>query len=422
MPGNWQLQGFNDIPIYTNVVYPFPPDPPFVPAANPTGCYRRTFTLEPAWLERSIYLSFEAVDSAFYVWVNGQEVGYSQDSRLPAEFDITPFVRAGENTLAVQVMRWSDGSYLEDQDMWLLSGIQRDVILYTKPKVSVQDFIVHTELDNRYEDATLHIKAQLSSTEVPSEYTVEAMLYDHADQPIFEAPLSTRFSDRTLYRPGKKGWAVVSQVIPNPHKWTAETPYLYTLVLTLRDKEGKALDFESCRVGFRQVEIKDGLILLNGQRLVLRGVNRHEHHPERGRALTEHDMRTEIELMKQFNLDGATDKRRWEVIEESFNFEKRRIAETSKQQAILSADLSVKVLQLVKECSDETNKLSRLTVPVIASARAELEMPIDEQAYAEVIEQSIKKTQANMEAFMENIRSLSTAQRGPSADPEKPGG
>ena len=129
-----------------------------------------------------------------------------------------------------------------------------------------------------------------------------------------------------------------------------------------------------------------------------------------------------LELMKQFNLDGATDKRRWEVIEESFNFEQRRIAETSKQQAILSADLSVKVLQLVKECSDETNKLSRLTVPVIASARAELEMPIDEQAYAEVIEQSIKKTQANMEAFMENIRSLSTAQRGPSADPEKPGG
>ncbi len=304
VPGNWQLQGFNDIPIYTNVVYPFPPNPPYVPKENPTGCYHHTFELDPSWLERTVVLDFESVDSAFYVWVNGQEVGYSQDSRLPAEFDVTPFVRAGRNTIAVQVMRYSDGSYLEDQDMWLLSGIQRDVILYNKPRICLEDFSVRTLLDNRYEDASLSIDAQITTTPGLNAYFIEAMLYDAQGQQVFSAPITARFSDRTLHQTGiKTGHAVISQPVANPHKWTAETPYLYRLVLTLKDPQGKALDFESCRVGFRQVEIKDGIILLNGKRLVLRGVDRHEHHPERGRALTEDDMRAEIILMKQLNFN-----------------------------------------------------------------------------------------------------------------------
>ena len=306
VPGNWQLQGVDDIPIYTNVVYPFPPDPPFVPEANPTGCYRHSFTLDPAWLERKVFLLFEAVDSAFYLWVNGREVGYSQDSRLPAEFDVTSFVQPGENTIAVQVMRYCDGSYLEDQDMWLLSGIQRDVILYSKPKVSIQDYFVHTELDNRYKDAILHIEVQLSSIPVPSENTFEAKLYDPGGVPVFENPVSAQFNDRVLHQTGiKRGWAVLSQPVSNPEKWTAETPNLYKLVIALVDEWGEAIDYESCQVGFRQVEIKDSLILLNGVRLVLRGVNRHEHHPERGRALTEDDMRAEIELMKRFNFNAV---------------------------------------------------------------------------------------------------------------------
>jgi beta-galactosidase len=306
VPGNWQLQGFDDIPIYTNVAYPFPPNPPFVPEANPTGCYRHAFTIDPAWLGRSIYLVFESVDSAFYLWVNGQEVGYSQDSRLPAEFDVTPYVHAGQNTLAVQVMRYCDGSYLEDQDMWLLSGIQRDVILYSKPKVSLQDYVVRTKLDNRYEDAVLHIEAQITRLLVPSTYSVEVMLYDAEGMAVFSKPVIAQFNDRMLHQTGiKMGWAVISQPVTNPKKWTAETPYLYRLVLTLRDPQGTAVDFESCRVGFRQVEIKDSVILLNGKRLVLRGVDRHEHHPERGRALTEEDMRTEIKLMKQFNFNAV---------------------------------------------------------------------------------------------------------------------
>jgi beta-galactosidase len=304
VPGNWQLQGFDDIPIYTNVVYPFPPNPPYVPKENPTGCYRQEFAVDPSWLGRNIYLLFESVDSAFYLWVNGQEVGYSQDSRLPAEFDITPYVRAGQNTLAVQVMRYSDGSYLEDQDMWLLSGIQRDVILYNKPRVSLEDFTVRTGLDNRYEDATLHIEAQITNVPGLSAYSVEAMLYDAEGKSLFTDTLSAHFSDRVLHQRGiKTGWAVISRPVETPHKWTAETPYLYRLVLTLKDPQGQAVDVESCRVGFRQVEIKDGIILLNGKRLVLRGVDRHEHHPERGRALTEDDMRSEIKLMKQFNFN-----------------------------------------------------------------------------------------------------------------------
>jgi beta-galactosidase len=306
VPGNWQLQDFDDIPIYTNVAYPFPPNPPFVPKENPTGCYRRTFSLDPAWQERRIYLVFESVDSAFYLWVNGQEVGYSQDSRLPAEFDVTPYVRTGLNTLAVQVMRYCDGSYLEDQDMWLLSGIQRDVILYSTPQVSIQDYVVRTELDSCYQDAILHIEAQITQLPVPSAYSVEAMLYNADGKPVFTEPVTARFNDRVFHQRGiKLGWADISLQVPYPEKWTAETPNLYRLVLILRDSLGAAIVYESCKVGFRQVEIKDGIILLNGKRLVLRGVDRHEHHPERGRALTEEDMRTEIKLMKQFNFNAV---------------------------------------------------------------------------------------------------------------------
>lgn len=306
VPGNWQLQGFDDKPIYTNVAYPFTPNPPFVPAANPTGCYRSAFTIDPVWAGRDVFLLFESVDSAFYLWVNGKKVGYSQDSRLPAEFDITPYVQAGENTLAVQVMRYSDGSYLEDQDMWLLSGIQRDVILYSRPKVCIQDFTVRTRFDERYQDATLSIEAFISKVADRAAYRVEAMLYDRAGQPVFAAPASATVGQDTGYMvtpETKTACAMITQSVACPEKWTAEIPNLYRLVLTLIDPAGQAVSFESCQVGFRQIEIKNGMMVLNGKRLVLRGVDRHEHHPERGRALTEEDMRREIRLMKQLNFN-----------------------------------------------------------------------------------------------------------------------
>lgn len=308
VPGNWQLQGFDDKPLYINMHYPFEPDPPYVPAANPTGCYRTTFVFEPGWAGRDILLLFESVDSAFYAWINGQRVGYSQDSRLPAEFDITPYVNQGVNTLVVQVMRYSDGTYLECQDMWRMSGIQRDVIIYSKPHICLEDFTIRTLFDEQYTDATLYVEARITRNPEMSDYQVEAMLYDATGGPALTEPMKASVSGRTsdsIRPPDKTACAIMQQIVHQPCQWTAETPYLYLLVLTLKDSQGAAIDFESCRVGFREIEIKGGTLLLNGKRLVIRGVNRHEHHPERGRAVTEEDMRRDIILMKQLNFNAV---------------------------------------------------------------------------------------------------------------------
>lgn len=308
VPGNWQIQGYPDNPIYANVHYTFEPNPPFVPDANPTGCYRTTFEVPADWDGRRIFLLFEAVDSNCTVWVNGQEVGYSQDSRLPAEFEITPFVTSGSNTLAVMVMRYCDGSYLECQDMWRMSGIQRDVILYSKPRVGIEDFAVRTLLDGSYENATLWAEAEITRNDDLIQYTVEFALYDADGTPVFDAPISAPVKGYTAWsqNPSQRtACARIEQPVTAPHLWTAETPYLYRLVITLKDPQGKAVDFESCRVGFRQVDIRDGMLLINGKRLVIRGVDRHEHHPFRGRALTEQDMLSEILLMKQLNFNAV---------------------------------------------------------------------------------------------------------------------
>jgi beta-galactosidase len=306
VPGNWQLQGYDDLPIYANVHYPFPADPPRVPADNPTGCYRTTFTIDRSWARRRTFLCLESVDSACYVWVNGVEVGYSQGSRLPAEFEVTPYVRPGENTLAVQVMRYSDGSYLEDQDMWRLSGIQRDVILYSKPQVYLRDYQVRTCLDDAFEDAVLEIEACIPRVSEMGDYRVEAMLYDAQGVPVFpqavSSPVCVAMGERG---PARTACARVERPVVRPRQWSAETPYLYRLVLTLRNGQGEAIDHESCQVGFRQVEIRDGVVCLNGKRLVVRGVDRHEHHPQRGRALTREDMVRDIVLMKQLNFNAV---------------------------------------------------------------------------------------------------------------------
>ena len=308
VPSNWQLFDYPDRPIYTNTVYPIPAHPPFVPEQNPTGCYRRSFTLPAHWTGRDIFLLFEAVDSACYVWVNGVEVGYSQDSRLPAEFNITPYLHAGDNTVAVQVMRYCDGTYLEDQDYWQMSGIQRDVVLFAKPSAHLRHFTVRTTFDAHYCDATLAVVANINDVDAMETYHVEAMLYDADGKPVFAAPCSAAFSNRTPMYDGKGAefaCAKFEQPVAQPRQWSAETPYLYTLVLTLCDADGRAIDHESCCVGFRQIEIRDRLVLVNGKRLIVRGVDRHEHHPERGRALTDDDMRREIIQMKRLNFNAV---------------------------------------------------------------------------------------------------------------------
>jgi len=304
VPSSWQMMGY-DKPIYTNVRYPFPADPPHVPHDdNPTGLYRREFVIPDAWKERQIFIVFDGVDSAFYIWVNGEMVGYSQDSRLPAEFDITPYVRSGGNMLAVQVLRWSDGSYLEDQDMWRMSGIYRDVYLFSTPKVHIRDFYVRTELDADYNDAVLELRTKIRnySGDRLGGYSLDINLINEDGRPAIERPLKHAVK---VIRAGDEIFLYTEQQVRGPLKWSAENPHLYSLLISLRDVEGRVLEVESCKVGFRKVEVRDGRILINGVPILLKGVNRHEHDDVMGKAITVESMVTDIKLMKQFNFNAV---------------------------------------------------------------------------------------------------------------------
>ncbi|KAL2020394.1 hypothetical protein VTK56DRAFT_8437 [Thermocarpiscus australiensis] len=283
VPGMWQLQGYGKGPQYTNLNFPFPVDPPRVPIDdNECGRYVRAFHLSDQDRDHQLRLRFEGVDAAFSVWVNHREVGYSQGSRNPSEFDITPFVRFGcANYLHVEVYQRCDGSYVEDQDQWWLSGIFRDVWLHKFPEIHFEDVHIQTVLDDNYRDATLCVDVKLNSGA-----NVTLSLLDAEAEEIVE---------RT-----KAGDASVRFEIPvtNPHKWTAETPYLYQLVLSI---PGCAL---AERVGFRRVELIDGVFCVNGKPVKLRGVNRHEHHPDRGRAVPYEFLREDLIRMKQHNINA----------------------------------------------------------------------------------------------------------------------
>lgn len=307
VPGHWQLQGY-DYPQYTNVRYPWNGNedikPPFAPTAyNPVGSYVRTFAVPEDWQGKPVFISFQGVESAFYVWLNGELVGFSQDTFTPSEFDLTPYLVNGENKLAVEVYRWCDASWLEDQDFWRMSGIFRDVYLYTTPEVHIYDFAVRTELDDAYQDAELAIDAKLLNYFVKDtgKVTVEAMLYDNGRQAVLGEPLTA-----TVTAIGEELTAVhLGASLSNPLKWSAEQPNLYTLVLSLKDENGALLEAVSCKVGFRRFELKDGLMLINGKRIVFKGVNRHEFSCDTGRAISEADMRKDIELMKLHNINSV---------------------------------------------------------------------------------------------------------------------
>ncbi|HEX2948763.1 MAG TPA: glycoside hydrolase family 2 TIM barrel-domain containing protein, partial [Armatimonadota bacterium] len=302
VPSHWQLHGYG-IPVYTNIQYPFPPTPPHVPdETNEVGTYFRTFTLPAEWQHRQTHLVFEGVDSAFYVWINGAEVGFSKGSRLPAEFNITPYLHNGENTILVQVFRWSDGTYLEDQDMWWLSGIFRDVYLYSTPPVHMRDFAVRTDFDAEYHDAELLLDIDVThfGQDTVNDLCVDAALYDAYHQVVFHTPVGQPFQltaegQHTLH---------FQQSVSAPQQWSAEQPHLYTLVLTLQ-LAGETIEYLSQQVGFRKVEIRDGQLFINGVSVKLRGVNRHEFHPEMGRAITEEVMLQDIRLLKQHNINAV---------------------------------------------------------------------------------------------------------------------
>ncbi|HDC4635699.1 TPA: beta-galactosidase [Enterobacter cloacae] len=302
VPSNWQMQGF-DTPVYTNVTYPIPVNPPFVPAENPVGCYSLTFEMEDAWLEGGqTRIIFDGVNSAFHLWCNGQWVGYSQDSRLPAEFDLSDVLRAGQNRLAVMVLRWCDGSYLEDQDMWRMSGIFRDVSLLHKPETYIADYQVVTDLNVELDRAVLKVDVALAGAHF-TECEVAITLWRNGER----CASATRQPGSAIVDE-RGNWAerlTVAIPVASPALWSAETPALYRLTIALLDPQGEVLEIEACDVGFRRVEISNGLLKLNGKPLLIRGVNRHEHHPENGQVMDEATMRRDIEIMKQHNFNAV---------------------------------------------------------------------------------------------------------------------
>ncbi|EXU77073.1 beta-galactosidase [Erwinia mallotivora] len=300
VPSNWQLAGF-DAPIYTNVQYPIPVDPPRVPEMNPTGCYSLTF-MHDEKPQQQTRIIFDGVSSAFYLWCNGQFIGYSQDSRLPAEFDLTPVLHSGQNRLAVLVLRWSDGSYLEDQDMWRMSGIFRDVSLLHKPVLHLRDVQIETHLSAEYHTARLQVLAVCSQPLAEACQVEVALWQQQSCIARLRQPLSSQIIDeRGHYRDRTRLTLTVAQ----PELWSAETPQLYRATITLFDERGKEMETEAFDVGFRKVEIHQGLLKLNGKPLLIRGTNRHEHHPENGQVMDEATMIRDIKLMKQHNFNAV---------------------------------------------------------------------------------------------------------------------
>lgn len=302
VPSCWQMQGYGH-PHYTNVTYPFPIDPPHVPSENPTGCYRRQFALPEEWADRHLRLRFDGVDSCYRVWVNGQEVGTAMGSRLPSEFDVSGLVQPGVNVLAVQVMQWSAGSYLEDQDQWWLSGIFRDVSLLAWPKVHLADVQITTDLDKNYRHATLRVRATVGNVgkRLVKGQKVSAALLDAQGQRVLEAPLTAQ----TDVKPNGEAVVELETTVNKPHKWSAESPYLYTLLLTLQDEQDRVLAVVPFKVGFRKVEINNAQIFINGAAIKFKGVNRHEFHPDLGRVVPLDVMVQDILLMKRHNINAV---------------------------------------------------------------------------------------------------------------------
>ncbi|RYG17740.1 MAG: glycoside hydrolase family 2, partial [Chitinophagaceae bacterium] len=317
VPANWETNGYGT-PIYLNQPYEFAGkrltgarmNPPFdIPVDNnPVGSYRKKVTIPENWNGRQVFISLGAVKSAFYIWVNGKKVGYSEDSKLAAEFDITKYVKPGENLIALQVYRWSDGSYLECQDMWRISGIERDVYVYSTPKLNIGDFKTVATLDPTYTSGLLTADVRIDNYKIdqrtnhsrPDSFFVALDLVDAKGNSVWKenSKMTTALGN---YHSNLSFKAQISQV----KTWSAETPNLYTLYITLKDKNEKALGVVSQRIGFRSIEIKGSDFLVNGKRIFLKGVNRHEHNAKQGHTLTHADMEKDMEMMKKLNVNAV---------------------------------------------------------------------------------------------------------------------
>jgi beta-galactosidase len=311
VPSNWEMQGY-DKPIYKSAVYPFRPvNPPHVPKDyNGVGCYQKSFTVPADWKNKNITLHFGGVSSAYKLWINGKFCGYAEDSFLPSEFNITPYLQEGENIISVWVIRWSDGSFLEDQDQWRLSGMHREVYLMAEPSLRIADFFCQTKLDKDYKDATLSIRPRienLTGKEIPG-YVLKAQLYDANNNAVLEKSIDKKVDEiinEIHPRLDQAKFGLMETKIINPKKWSTEEPYLYKLILSLEDSVGNVLEVKTCKLGFRSIEFRktDSKLLINGKLTYLYGVNRPDHHPTKGKALSREDILQDVKTIKQFNFN-----------------------------------------------------------------------------------------------------------------------
>ena len=308
VPSNWEMRGYGR-PIYTNAKYPFKVDPPFIdPADNPVGQYVRSFEVPDSWDGRQIVLHFGGVYSAYYVWVNGQLAGYAEDSCLPSEFDITGLLKKGSNKVAVKAFRWADGSYLEDQDHWRLSGIYREVFLEARPRRGFEDISIRTKRIGDSDDWQLQIRPRLRRDN-PKNYKGDYLRFKllSGDEAVGEPIIvhSKKVLNEKWPQREKTPFAIAKTKVTDPELWSAESPTLYTLTCELVDKEGKVKDATAIRVGFRSVDLKDNVFHVNGKQVKLIGVNRHDHDHINGKTLDRDDMRRDVELMKQLNFNSV---------------------------------------------------------------------------------------------------------------------
>ena len=304
VPGNFTMQGYS-YPHYTNVQMPFDNKPPLVPEDNPTGVYHKTFTLPKNWAGRRVVLQIGGGESCCFVYLNGNVIGMAKDCRLPSEFDLTKFVKAeGENKLTVMCLRWSDGSYVEDQDHWWQAGLYRSVYLYSTAENYIEDVFAVASLEKqKYVDGELAVKVKLGATKDPqADFTVTAELFAADGKAVFKKPLAGKISGsfRDNYYECE-----LKQTVKAPAPWSPEIPNLYTLVVTLADAKGKTLESTSCKVGFRTSEIHDRQFWLNGRPIYIKGVNRHDHDPDEGKAVSREAMLEEAQLLKQFNFNAV---------------------------------------------------------------------------------------------------------------------
>ncbi len=300
VPSNWEMQGFGD-PLFRNVTSPFKPNPPYVPHDyNPTGAYRRTFSVPVAWTDKQVILRMEKTASASFVWINGREVGYNEGSQEPAEYDVTSFLKPGDNTISVNVIKYSDGYYLEGQDYWRLAGIFDDVWLYALPRVHVFDWFAITDLDETYTDARLDLSVVIknSTDQTQGKYTVRATLYDD-DRTKVQTMISKVFAMSAA----ASQTVMLTTDVNNPAKWSAEWPNLYTLIIELVNALGKTEEVVRGRIGFKETEIRNQVFYLNGVPIKLNGINSHMQHPDLGHAMDEKTIRQDFNLLKRFNIN-----------------------------------------------------------------------------------------------------------------------